>query len=334
MLNAKAFFDEVNRREIRRVYLMHGVEEYAKDRALEALLGTLQPSLLDFNSATMNDPGIQELTASCEALPMMDDRRMIIVRDSRFFSQSEGDVKELIEYLPNLPETTCLCFFIRGECDARRALFKAVSKLGGTVSFERYSEEEAARWAASYAARRGGQLGAAQARKLVSMVGRDLSDVVGEVEKVCNYAEGAEITDEMLDVCVRKNLEYTAFQMLEHFIAGRMAQGFKMLNATLTVEGQGAAISTMMFFASRIRNMLAARYALDKGMSAADAAKCIEGNPYAAKKSVEAARRFTARQLEDALILLADADYDVKRGRAAQDAALIDSVVKIFSPQV
>ena len=327
------------------LYLLYGVEEYAKDRALEALLATVDTEFAEFNSTVLENPTAQSIIVACEALPLMDKRRVVVIKNSSFFGKAKAkesdtkedagvetaDAKELMAYLCDICPTTTLCFFERGLVDTRKTLFKAIAKADDAINFEPYSNEEAAKWAATYAKRQGTKLGANEARQLVMMIGNNLSDVAAETEKLCAFVGEGQITGGILEKYVHRNLEYSVFIMLEHFIAGRLDKGFALLHQTLRDEGRGGAIKTLMFFASRLRGMLQARRALDAGLSMHAAVAEIGGNPYAAKKTIESVKHFSLEQLENAVLNIAAADYDIKSGKKKDVTALEEALVRIFA---
>lgn len=66
----------------------------------------------------------------------------------------KGNADELVEYLPNLPETTCMVF-VEDEVDKRSRMYKAVKKYGYAAEMERQSSGQLAKWAAGLLAKEG-----------------------------------------------------------------------------------------------------------------------------------------------------------------------------------
>lgn len=326
----RQFFDEIKRGSVRRLYLLHGEEEYAKDKALDALLATTEEATRDFNVSPLVNPDIDGIVAACEMLPLMADRRLVIVRECRYFAAGD-EAKRLCLYIETLGDTTTLVFLERGCADARKMLYKAIEKAGAVVKFDCWDEMEAMKLAVNEAKKRGVTLPQSEAQLLVFMTGKQLSDVVNETIKVCDYAGlGQTVTKEMVENCVHRNIEYTVFKMFEFFLAGKTGDGFTLLQSSLREEGAGAAVASMMFFASRIRLMLDARRQLDAGIGPQKVAQNLGGNPYAAQMSVKAAQKFTKDQLEEAILTLAEADYAIKSGLMKDVMALETALVRIF----
>ena len=330
-MDAKAFFAEIKQENYQPIYLLHGEEEFAKDRAVEALMEGVPEAVRAFNVDLLDNPDSTQLINAALTMPMMSERRMIVVREPKALLSNESDAKKTIAFLPDIPSTTTIALVQRGKADARKALYKAIDKQGGIALFDFYSETEAARWAVQRAGAQGVQLASGDAATLVMMTGGDLSALADELDKLCDFAgKQGMITVEMMRQSVHMHVEYTVFTMLEHFLAGRISQGMVQLAAAIEEDGVGAAMQLSAFFASRFRAMLLAARRLAEGKSMPAVVKEIGGSPYAAKKSIQAAQRFAVGELEEALLLLSDADMAMKSGMPPE-TALSDALLRIFA---
>lgn len=325
-MNATTFFNEIKTNP-RRAYLLHGEEEYAKERALFALKALVNDET-GMAVSELEGPGTQALIEACETLPLLCDRRLVIARNARAWA-SESDAKALAAYLPRIPETTILAVYVRSAADKRKALYKAFDGLGGVAEFETLSDEDAARWAAKTALQRGCMLEPREARLLVALAGRSLLELSNELQKCCDYAGKGQITPETLNACVHRNIEVNIFHMLEAMLSGRVGQGIELLHDMLRAGEEPLRI--LSFLAGRFRAMLVGKAALEASKPRNDALKAIGGSPYAAGKSLDAAKRFTRAQLESALKRFADADADIKLSRQeprlALELALLASII-------
>lgn len=331
-MDSKQFFAEVAGGQWRRIYLLEGEEEYAKDRGVDALMAAIPEGLREFNADLLDDPPVDSLMELARTLPMMGERRLIVVKSARMLGKAEGDAKVFAAFLPEIPESSTVALVQRGKADKRKALYKAIAKLGGAVDFAPYSEGEAARWAVQYAKRKDVTLPPAQAARLVEMVGSGTGEIAAELDKLCDYADsGGSITQAMLEQSVRPRLEYSVFTMLEHFLAGRQGKAFAQLEQAFREEGSDAAFQLTAFFSSRLRAMLTARRLLNRGKGEGEIVAALGGSPYAAKKSIQAAKGFGEDELEEALLLLSNVDYDGKTGRRPPMQALETALGRIFA---
>ena len=333
----KEFFSEIKSGGLRPAYLLHGEEEYSKERAVEALKALLAPDFFEFNFASLEDGSAGAIVNAAEQLPMLDERRLVLVTGSRYLSKSSGeegpaDLSQLLEYLERPNPTTVLAFVHRGRCDARLKLFKAVEKLGGAVAFDYLSEPELCGWLVKQAAQRGASLGRGEAMALVDMVGRGMHRLSGELSKLCDYSAGRPITREMLELCVTPDVEHNTFRMLDEFLSGRTANGLAMLDAIFASEGKDAGYAMVGAIASKLRGMSLARQALDMGKSPKQAAAFVGGSAFAAKRSVESAGRFTMEALDRAVTELCDLDLRMKTETLDARAQLERFMLAHFGP--
>lgn len=90
-------------------YYVHGPEALLRDEAVATLLDTiLDPGLRDFNldllSATQVEP--DALAAACSTLPMMADRRVVVLRDVETWKRKTKAKQPALQYLERpAPET-------------------------------------------------------------------------------------------------------------------------------------------------------------------------------------------------------------------------------------
>ncbi len=331
-MKAEAFFKQIETRALQHVYYLHGEEIFAKERAIEQLIQTTSPEVRDFNVHRFDHADAEEIIAVCESWPMMDERKIIIVRDERYFGSADSNIQMIVDYLPNICPTACLVFDQNEQADARKTLYKAVNGLKGIVAFERYSIQDASKWAVAKCKQNQVLLPMSLANQLVLRSANQLGELDQNIRKICDYVgENGEVTQETIEALVQPDIEYTVFEMLEHFLKGRIDLGISLLRKTIAQEGTGAIFSMIIFFSNRLRQMLTARIVLERGQSKKEAANAIGGNPYAAKKSVEAAEKFSTDAIEKALLQLADLDYELKIGRVRGEQLLEAILIEMFS---
>jgi DNA polymerase-3 subunit delta len=101
------------------VWYLHGAEAILKDEAIAAFVAILDPSLRDFNldllSAQQLDP--DQLANACASLPMMADRRVVILRDVEAWKRKSKAKQAAVAYLEKpAPETVLV--MVQGNDDA------------------------------------------------------------------------------------------------------------------------------------------------------------------------------------------------------------------------
>ena len=100
---------DIKERRFRRVYLLFGEEPFLvssyKKRLREAISGD---DTMNFNYFEGKSPDVKEIISLADTMPFFAERRLIMVDESGFFKGAAPE--ELADYIPELPETTCLVF--------------------------------------------------------------------------------------------------------------------------------------------------------------------------------------------------------------------------------
>ena len=139
---------------------------------------------------------------------------------------------------------------------------------------------------------------------------------------------GGAVTEEALARCVTPDVEYRVFDLLALLLAGDRRRGYAMLHGML--QSGESALGLASFLEGRVRQMLSARQLLASGMTEAAAARALGGSPYAAKKTVQAARRADDAWLRRAVQAFAGVDAQVKQGLLRERDALLLAVYRTF----
>ncbi|NLE70126.1 MAG: hypothetical protein GX611_08045, partial [Clostridiales bacterium] len=78
------FYQQLKTGRIQKLYLFEGEEEYGKESALSDLKkALLKGPMAMMNESLLTNPTDSELIAVCETLPILEDRRLVIVKDSQ-----------------------------------------------------------------------------------------------------------------------------------------------------------------------------------------------------------------------------------------------------------
>jgi len=105
--------------ELAPVYYLHGPEDVLKDEAVKAIVDrALDPALRDFNydqrSAAQLDA--EEIHALCNTLPMMADRRVVLLRDIEGWKRKTKGRSEFLRYLER-PSPETVVIMVQGSAE-------------------------------------------------------------------------------------------------------------------------------------------------------------------------------------------------------------------------
>ncbi len=325
-MNDRSFFKAIQDGALAGAYLLSGEEEYVKESALAALVERVDVISRDLNLQYLDGGAADDVITACETLPFFSEQRLVVCR---FLPQGD-EGKRLAEYLPRLPETSLLIFFVRGKADEKLGLVKALRKAERAVDFDPLTPFDAARWVRQQARRLDAPITEEAARFLVSLVGTDVSALHSELAKAAFYAgAGQEVTKEVIAACVTRNVELRVFDMVDYFLAGKAQDGLRAYRRMLD-EGESP-FRMAALLEGNFRRMAQARACIDQGLGREETLKRL-GNTYPMKKAYDGARRYSRAELLANLRRFADVGYLQVSGQQ-KDAEALERALILCMPK-
>ena len=184
--------------DVANVYYLVGPEDVLKDEAVRLILDrVLDPSLRDFNfdQRTATSLDAEALESLLDTLPMLAERRVVLLRDVDGWQKKARTRTALLKWLARPGRETVLIMVQgAGEPDAD----KDFAPRAVTVRCDALPPERAAKWAQHEASQAGVTLTPEAAAHLVKAVGAELSVLRSEVAKLASLPEGTAVTLELI----------------------------------------------------------------------------------------------------------------------------------------
>ena len=328
-INHTRFFQSLKGEEMPGgLYLFQGEEEHVKRSALERLRERVLPEgLAELNETVLDNPPASDIVAAAETMPMMAERRLVIVRDSALLLSGRArdeaaDCERLAAYLPKLPGYTLLLFYCHGGIDGRKKLSQTLGKLATVVRFDPLGDEELIRWMRATLKAEGGKtIGTRQAQHLAFTSGRDLAALTGELHKLAHYlGEREAVEAEDIDAVATRSLECTVFQLVDALVEGREGRAFELLAAML--EARESRLGILAMLLRQYRLLLTLKWMQEEGIDRAAQQRRLGVQSFVFDRTQKQAKGYTLERLKEAVALCVDTDYAVKSGRMREDAAL------------
>jgi DNA polymerase-3 subunit delta len=222
------------------VYYLHGPEDILKDEAVRLIVErAVDPSLRDFNfdqrSAGQLDP--EAVAVLCTTLPMMADRRVVLLRDVEGWKRRPKTRGAFLEYLARpAAETVVILVQSSAEADVDKDLVRGAY----SVSCDPLPEERALKWLA----RRAGELGVLleddAARHLLQAVGNDLGAVAAELQKLAALSSDVPLTAAQVEGLVGVRHGETIYDWRDAVLDGNGGRAVALLTPLLDQPGVSA----------------------------------------------------------------------------------------------
>ena len=269
-LSFDALSKQIKAGEIPPVTYLYGEEDVLKDEAVRAVLErVVDPGLRDFNhdvrSAAQLDPDAVE--ALCTTLPMMADRRLVVIRDVEAWNRKARAKTAVLRYLEHpAPETVLI--LVQGAPrreEDRNEADPDLARMACTVEVARYSPKLGEKWVVARAGDRGIQFAPDAARHLINAVDGDLGAARSELDKLTGLAGAAPITvDQVTALLGIRHGETTADWVLA-VVEDRPGPASTMLGHLLDQTGVSG-VGLLMLLGTQLIGLGIARAHYDKGL--------------------------------------------------------------------
>lgn len=223
----KSLKEDLESGKLKKVYLLYGEEVYLKNLYKKKLKDAVLPSGDTMNLSAYEGKGIQirEVIERAETLPFFADRRLVLIENSGFFKAASP---ELAEYIPRMPEETCMVF-VENEVDRRGKLYKAVSSAGRAVELKRQNEKTLMNWVLSALRKEKKNITSATMELFLTRTGSDMEFIQNELEKLLCYTAGRDvITSEDVEQICTVRTENKIFDMINAVSEGKQKRALAL----------------------------------------------------------------------------------------------------------
>ena len=320
----------------RPLYVLYGAETYPVEQYARLIAKqTVEEDMSAFNLQKFDGQAVTvpQLQEAVEALPMMADKKCVLVRD---MDAGTADNADLVKLIDDLPDSCVLVFWqMTVQPDKRKGwsvFLQRAEQVGCVVNFERKTTADAAKLLISGAKRRGCVLSVDNARYMVEQAGNDLQLLLGELDKLAALADGGEITRELIDTAGTKNLEARVFDLSKAILQGKTEQAYDLLNRLFMLREEPVAVLGVL--SNAYADLYRAKIAVAGGQTAESIAadfKSYKGKEFRLRNAARDAARLRVETLRDCLEILADADASLKFGRGQERILLEQTVTRLIS---
>lgn len=300
-----------------RLYVFFGEEAFLMNHYLGQLRGMLLEELTEsFNYHRLSNEtfDIQGFADAVENLPMMAEHTLVQVDDVDLFRLGEGDRGKMAEILADIPDYCTVVFTYLTtpwKPDKRiKKLWEAIEGGGFIVEFAKQDQKDLIAWVTRHFAARGKRISTQLCAYLIDITGGTMTALSGEIEKICAYSGADEICKSDIDAVTEPVLDAVVFQMTDLIGEGKYGQALLKLQELFKMQQEPLAILGAV--GGSLRRIGTARTLMEAGKGSGELQKLCGIPDYPARKTMEAARRFSGTFCAKAAELVLEADYAIK----------------------
>lgn len=309
--------ESLRRREMDRLYVFHGEETFLLHHYFDKVKALLVEELTEsFNFHKFNSETFEGRTFadSVENMPMMAEHTLVHVDDVDLFKLPEEDRSKIAEILSDIPDWCTVVFTfetVAWKPDKRLTkLWNSIDGNATVVEFAKQSQQDLISWVTRHFAARRKRISNDLCSYLIEITGGTMTALAGEIGKIAAFSGSEQITKYDIDAVTEPVLDAAVFQMTDLIVAGKCDQALQKLQTLLKMQEEPLYILGAV--GSHFRRLAAARTLLDNGRNANDLMDLYKLRDFAARRNMEAARKFSPAFYRKAAELVLETDLRIK----------------------
>ena len=337
-MNYKELNKDIKNKEIGPVYLFTGAEYYIGHMMEKTLMANVISKGLEALNLTIftdKNPDISEILSTCETLPLMSKKRMVIIREPAQIGKisDKREIDSFAAYLENPSPTTLLIIYWE-QPDKRKKLYKILQKKGKIVNYEKLDARDLENWikrrlkiAEKTLARREMEL-FIQRSLYLSNENKNMEMVDHDLNKMIDYVgDRVDITKEDILLIMPQTIEDGVFKMIDYAMAGKKGQALNMLNQ-FYLEGESP-FGVFSLLLRQIRMLLMVKIYTQRGLPAKEVASEMKLAPFIVNKILKNGKNYPTDNLWNLIVIGAELDVQMKKGEIDQNFGLELFLMKI-----
>ena len=337
-LSEQDFKKQISSGELPPLCLVFGDEDYLKKHYVSLLeKKSVDEAMAQFNLHRINGENFvfDELYQVSQSMPFMSDYSCVVVKDLAVDKMKNDDFDVLLDLLGDPPETCVMVFWMDGvqldeKKDKTKQFIEAVNQAGVVLRLDKMSGTALFKLLENGAKKRGCEMSRDSSSYLVKRVGDELNLLLNELDKLCFYKGGGEITRRDIDeICVR-SLDASVFDLSKALVSGTAQQAFDILGDLLAQKEKPVVILGTLV--SAYVDMYRAQVALASGENADAAASVFnyKRKEFRLKNAARNSANMSLEQIRSCLDILADADMRLKSTALDERRILEEVMLKLI----
>lgn len=334
MDEVKQIITDIKNGHAKPIYFLMGEEPYYIDRISSFIEGSiLKDEERGFNQMVLygREITVDDIVENAKRYPMMSDYQVVIVKEAQDLSRT---IEKLAQYAANPQKSTILVLNYKyKKLDKRKALYKAISKVGVVFESKKLYENQVEEWIRRVLASKKFTITPKASQMIVAFLGADLSKINNELEKLqIILSPGTQITPDHIEKNIGISKDYNNFE-LRKAIGERNAQkAFRIVTYFSENPKDNPMVVTVSLLFNFFSQLLHFHGLRDK--SPRHVASALKINPYFVNEYLTAAKLYPMKKVSQVVSILREFDLKSKgvgANSVPQGDLLKELMVKILN---
>ncbi len=321
-----------------RVYFLYGKEVFLtktySDRIVKKAVGA-EP--LDFNLIRLKgDSSPEAIGNSLESVPLFSELKCVVINDFDPEKTDSDSLKKIIDIISDVPDYSIFIIEITGiDIDPKKAKTKkvisAADKAGIVCEFQPLTPAKVGELIIKKCAKTGCIISRENANYIAELTLMNLTLVGEETKKLCDYVGKGEITREIIDTLVTKQLDTSIYELATAITSGKRNLAFEILDDLINQRVEPVVI--MSALSGTFIDYYHAKIGKNAGLAPNQTAEAFmypKNRVWVINKAVTAAARLSLPYLRTCLSALDEADLRLKSSAASSRTIMEEAIVKLM----
>ncbi|MCT4584318.1 MAG: DNA polymerase III subunit delta [Peptostreptococcaceae bacterium] len=316
------------------IYLVYGRETFLIDEVLNISRKLVNEATKDFNYQIIdeNNISLDYIKSSIETLPLMDDKRVIIIKDmdvfkgsSKFISKEEEEL--LLKYLKNIPSETIVIFLSYFKVDKRKKFFKDLKKISKELDCEKLKDDELFSWVKKKF--KDNKINIDNSNLIYFIKNQDyiekdsqktLYDLENEIKKIKDFVQDDLVNKEIIDKLMPKKSDTDIFKFVDAIGNKNPNLALKSLNDM--IDDGKSPLMILAMVSRQFRLILQVKELSSYGYSNKVIGQKLSLHIFVVSKVLKQSSNFSANMILKIINECLEIDYSIKNGIIKDKIAL------------
>ena len=258
-------------------YLFFGKEKYLMENAVGYLLNKYVKGSEAFNYTKFKGSEVkpQDIISACETYPVMNDKKLVLVKDVCDFLALYELKDSFYEFLDKLSDFVILIFWDTGDIKKTTKFYKYFKKNNRDIDFGKLGPVDANRFVKSYFLRKGKKINDREAALFIKESGYTsknedlvLLDLISEMDKIAAAAKDKVITESDIRSLITENIDTNIFAFLDAMMQRNSERALVEFHNLVKLGEEYPVIFYMII--RQVKNLLSYKILSEKNISQAE----------------------------------------------------------------
>lgn len=306
----KQLVTDIKNRNLKPIYFLMGEEPYYIDKISDFIEDSvLTEAEKGFNQMVLygRDVTVEDIISHAKRFPMMAEYQVVIIKEAQDLSRT---IEKLETYVKNPQSSTILVINYKyKKLDKRKALYKAINKVGVVYESKKLYDNQVADWIRRTLSGKDYSITPKAAQMLVEFLGTNLSKIDNELSKLkIILPKGTQITPEHIEENIGISKDFNNFELRKAIGEKNVVKAQKIAKYFADNPKDNPMVVTISSLFGYFSQIMQVHGLNDK--SPRNVASAIKVNPYFVNEYINAARLYPMKKVSQVIALLRQ--FDVK----------------------